>query len=106
MNDAFIIDIVATKKISLQLVTSDLITGWATSGDLGADINNTFYLKRAEDTLPITLAKRDNSSKDNYQFAEIQLNPGDHFYWHFISSSSNIIILECLWNYVIGTPVA
>ena len=106
MNDAFIIDIVATKKISLQLVTSDLITGWATSGDLGADINNTFYLKRAEDTLPTTLAKRDNSSKDNYQFAEIQLNAGDHFYWHFLSSSSNIIILECLWNYVIGTPVA
>ena len=106
MNDAFIIDIVATSKISLQLVTSEKITGWATSGDLGADINNTFYVKRAEDTLPTTLAKRDNSSKDNYKFAEIQLNAGDHFYWHFISSSSNIIILECLWNYVIGTPVA
>ncbi len=106
MNDAFIIDIVATSKISLQLVTSEKITGWAVSGDLGADINNTFYVKRAEDTLPTTLAKRDNSSKDNYKFAEIQLNAGDHFYWHFISSSSNIIILECLWDYVIGTPIA
>lgn len=105
-NDAFIIDVVATKKISLQLVTSDLIAGWATTGDTSADINNTFYVKRAEDTLPTTLAKRDNSSKKHYQFAEIELDVGDHFFWHFISSASDIIILECLWNYRIGTLAA